>query len=1094
MDSLPRRPRWRPLAFAALLTGLLLLAPHYDLLLHAEAAAQNGHSEVTLPDEWVKAITWRCVGPANMGGRITAISVCATDPNTYYVATGGGGLLKTVNNGITFTHQFDHEATVAIGDVCVAPSDPNVVWVGTGENNPRNSVSYGDGVYKSTDGGKTWKNMGLKETFQIGRIAIHPKNPDVVYVGALGRLYGPNPQRGLYKTTNGGQTWEKILYADDKTGVIDLALSPADPDTLLVAMWERRRDGFDSFLNKSAPEGYDSYDPVVRWGKAAGLYRSTDGGKNFERVTHGLPTSNLGRISIDFYRKDPKVVFAVVDCEKIGMGTPPKVVRGNGFFGAFGEDAEPGPGARLTNILDDSPAAKAGLEVGDVIETFGKTPVKTYPDLNIAVGEHSAGDKVKIIARRDREKREFQVTLTERPKGGFGGGGFGGPGGAKKNRPYHAYYGGQKENVQDQQGPDSFQYGGVYRSDDGGVSWKRVNSLNPRPMYFSCIRVDPSDDRNVYVLGVQQFRSRDGGKSFRADAGKGVHADGHALWIDPRDSRHMLIGCDGGVYVSYDRATNWDHLNQTALGQFYHVAVCNKKPYWVYGGLQDNGSWGGPSRGLRGIGPINEDWVGVGGGDGFVCRVDPEDPDQVYFEMQNGVMVRRNLRTGERAMIGPAGAKGKGKGKGFGKGEEPSGKEEPPVAKGKGKGKGPAHRFNWNTPFILSHHNPRVFYAAGEVVFRSVKRGDDLRVISPEVTLTKRGSATALAESPKNLDVLWVGTDDGGLWVTRDGGKKWTNLTAKIGLPAPRWVATIEPSRYAEGRAYVVFDGHRSDDDRPYVYVTEDFGETWKSLNANLPTFGSTRCLREDVTNPDLLYLGTEFAVYASLNRGASWAKLNNNLPTVAVHEIAVHPTAGEIVAATHGRSLWILDVSALRQIKEDVLQKQAHLYKPQGAVEWRDQPAVGRTNRRFVGTNPPPGAQLYYSLKAPAKAVALKVYDISGKVVREMKGPTKAGLHRVSWDLGRGVARAKGGKGGLGKGGMGKGGKGLGGRQGRPGGFAARALVPPGEYRVVLTVDGQDFTQTVRVEADPNGPVPSTVADEEDNEEEEEMSGPIYR
>jgi photosystem II stability/assembly factor-like uncharacterized protein len=1051
--------RCRFLTFAALTTVLLLL----PLVLHSGEPAKNGKAPeaVTLPAEWAKTLSWRCVGPANMGGRITAISVCESDPSTYYVATASGGLLKTVNNGITFEHQFDKEATVSLGAVCVAPSTPSVVWIGTGENNPRNSVSYGDGVYKSTDGGKTWKNMGLKETYQIGAIVIHPKNPDVVYVGALGRLYGPNPERGLYKTTDGGLTWDKILYVDDKTGVIDLRMHPADPDTLLVALWERRRDEFDSFLNNTAPEGYDTYDPVVRWGKGAGLYKTTDGGKNFKRLTEGLPTSALGRISVDYSRKDPSVVYAVVDCAKIGMGTPPKVAIVSAYFGANGEDGE--PGARLTAVLPDGPAAKAGLLPGDVIQAIGPAPVTSYADLLDVVSDHLAGDKVKVVALRDRRKAEFDLTFGKRPGPA---GGFGGPGGPKKGRPYHAYYGGQKENMQDHQGPEGFEYGGVYRSSDGGESWVRVNSLNPRPMYFSHLRVDPSDERTVYVLGVQQFRSTDGGKTFRTTRiNKGVHADGHALWIDPRDGRHMLIGVDGGVYVTYDRGANWDHLNQTALGQFYHVAVCTKKPYWVYGGLQDNGTWGGPSRGLRGSGSVNEDWLGVGGGDGFVCRVDPDDPDLVYYESQNGVMFRRNLRSGERAVIRPGGG-GKGKGKG--------------EAKGEGKGKGqPAYRFNWNTPFILSHHNPRVFYCGGSHVFRSVKRGDDLKLISPEITRTKRGSATALAESPRNPDVLWVGTDDGALWVTRDGGKNWVDVSARVGLPGPRWVATIETSRAADGRAYVVFDGHRSDDDRPYVYVTEDYGDTWKTLQSNLPAFGSTRCLREDVVNPDLLYLGTEFAVFASLDRGRSWAKLNNNLPTVAVHEIAVHPTAGEIVAATHGRSLWILDVSALRQIKPETLRARAHLYKPQEATAWRLRPSIGGTNRRFIGKNPPPGTQLYYSLAQPAETVKLQVLDINGKLVREAKGPTGPGLHVVNWDLTRTPPRQ------MGKG-KGEGGKQFLGKGRRLPGVGPAPLVPPGDYRVVLTVDSQEFAQSLRVEADPSAPRVSGVAEDEDDEGED--------
>jgi photosystem II stability/assembly factor-like uncharacterized protein len=1031
-----------------------------DELRKAEAtAALPG----TVPADWVKALTWRSIGPANMGGRITAISVYEADPTTYYVATASGGLLKTVNNGITFEHQFDREATVSIGDVCVAPSDPNIVWVGTGEANPRNSVSYGDGVYKSTDGGKTWRNMGLKKTFQIGRIVIHPKNPNIVYVGALGRLYGPNPERGLFKTTNGGETWEKVLYIDDRTGVIDMQMHPTDPETLLVAMWERRRDGFDSFLGEPIPEGYDSYDPIMKWGPGAGIYKTTDGGKTFKQLTKGLPTVKFGRIGLDYYRKDPNIVFAIVDCEKIGMGTPPPGRTGETppvYMGIIGESVE--GGAKLTRVTEGGPAEKAGLQPDDIIQAVDDKPVPGYDQLITLVQARKVGEKLKLKVLRDRQTREIELTLEARPAGP---GGFGGPGGPTRTRPYHAYYGGQRENVQDQQGPDSFQSGGVYKSTDGGESWTRVNSVNPRPMYFSVIRVDPTDDKYVYVLGVSQYRSSDGGKTFRADV-RGIHADQHALWINPKDGRHMIVGTDGGFYLTHDRMANWDHFNHMALGQFYHVTVCTKRPYYVFGGLQDNGSWGGPSHGLRGSGPINEDWISVGGGDGFVCRVDPSDPDLVYFESQNGNMSRRNLRTGERASIRPRAPQGS-----------------------------PPYRFNWNTPFILSSHNSRIFYCAGNYVFRSLKQGDDLRVISPEITRTKRGSGTALAESPRNPDVLWVGTDDGALWVTRDGGQQWTNVADKVGLPGPRWVATIEPSRFAEGRAYVAFDAHRSDDDEPYVYVTEDYGQTWKSLRSNLPT-GSTRVLREDVQNPDLLFVGTEVAVFVSLDRGSYWTKLNNNLPTVAVHELAIHPTAGEMVAATHGRSLWVLDVTPLRQMTPEVLKAKAHLYRPNTVVRWRQEPSKGGTNRRFVGTNPPVGAQFYFSLAQKADKVSLKVLDSEGKTVRELQAPNGPGLHLVAWNLTRPPARQdgepvggagqRGGRGGFGQ----RGGRGGAAQPPGPGGVGQRGgrgfgqfgqPVSAGIYRVVLTVDGQEFSQTVRVEADPS--VPTMIITPEEDE-----------
>lgn len=1004
----------------------------------AKPAAPDG----ALSPDWVKAFTWRCIGPASMGGRIVAISVYEADPCIYYVATASGGLLKTVNNGVTFEHQFDHESTVSIGDVCIAPSNANIVWVGSGEANPRNSVSYGDGVYKSIDGGKSWTNMGLKKSFQIGRIIIHPKNPDIVYVGALGRLYGPNEERGLYKTTDGGKTWQKILYVDDKTGVIDMRMSPADPETLLVAAYERERHGFDThFGSPPLPDGYDAYDPSKKWGPGTGLYKTTDGGKTFKKLTKGLPTCQMGRIGLDWYRKDPKVVYAIIDTEKIGMGPPPKPSQAQAsavFMGVEGRDAD--AGARLTTVVPKGPADRAGLQVGDIILSVNNKTVLTNDQLGKMLSDHKVGDKLTLKIARKKEARDIVVTLEARPAGA--------PPqtpGTVKGRPNTFWYGGQRENVQDKQGPDGFQYGGVYKSTDAGESWTRINSVNPRPMYFSQIRVDPSDDKFLYICGITLYRSKDGGKTFTPDGGPGVHPDQHALWVDPKDGRHMIIGCDGGFYQTFDRMAHWDFLNHVAIGQFYCVATDNKQPYNVYGGLQDNGSWGGPSRSLRGTGPVNSDWIAVGGGDGFVCRVDPNDPDTVYWEFQDGNMFRRNLRTGATAAI------------------RPKALQKPPTIDWKKPfliSIGPvplvtylpnlvkpdtSYRFNWNTPFILSSHNPHIFYAGGNYVFRSLKQGDDLRPISQEITRTKIGSATALAESPKNADVLYAGTDDGALWVTRDGGGNWSNISSNVGLPGPRWVASIECSRFIEGRAYVVFDGHRSNDDEPYVYVTEDFGQTWKSLRGNLPS-GSTRVLREDIANSSLLFLGTEFAVWVSTDRGQSWTRLNNNLPTVAVHEFAIHPTAGEIVAATHGRSLWVLDITPLRQMTSDSMKAKATLYQPNTVVRWRSEPdrdsMYGTGARYFVGQNPAPGCAIYYSLGKKANKATLQVVDFSGKQVREMKADTAPGLHKVVWNLTR---------------------------------FAA-GVVPAGMYRVVLNVDGEEFAQSVRVEADPV--VPNAVVE----------------
>ncbi|MBX9626084.1 MAG: PDZ domain-containing protein [Gemmataceae bacterium] len=1150
-------------------------------------------AEGAIPDDWVKKMTWRAIGPANMGGRVTALAVVESDPSTYYVATASGGLLKTTNNGTTFSHLFDKQATVSIGDVAVAPSDPKVLYLGTGEQNPRNSVSYGDGVYKSTDGGAKWTNVGLNKTYSIAKIVVHPKDPNTVYVGAMGRVYGPNEERGLFKTTDGGKTWAKVLYVDDRTGVIDLRMDPSDPETLIVATWGRQRDEFDGFFGPASNwPTMDQYGPATSYGPGGGLHKTTDGGKSWKKLTAGLPTVKTGRIGLDYSRKTKGLVYAIIDTEDVGKGRPPLAV----LVGLSSED-EKGGGIKVTLAPEDAPAGKAGIKEGDLITAIDGKPVENYETFYALLVPKKPGDVAKFTVKRGDKEEVVEVKLTakEEPKkdpepkkeGGRKGGGRGakkdpeaksdpeaktegttnnpqakegqpktpasppaglgvrleaqeggllitgvpegspaaeagvkegdrlvavagkkvldadavaaaladkkpgdkakitvtregqpveieltlaqGRGGrrapANPVRPHlrDSVTGGQQPNVQGSQGKDGFQTGGVYKSTDNGETWTRVNSLNPRPFYFSQIRVDPTDDKVIYVLGDNPlYKSTNGGERFGAAPDRGVHPDHHALWINPKDGRHLLIGCDGGFYATYDRGQTWDHLNVLALGQFYHVAVDNRKPYRVYGGLQDNGSWGGPGHVLRSSGPVNEDWVFVNGGDGFVCRVDPTDPDLVYSESQNGVMGRRNFRTGERGFIRPR-----------------------PVKEGE------ALRFNWNTPFILSDHNPSIFYCAAQYVFRSVSKGDNLKAISPEITRTKQGSGTAVAESPRNPDVLWAGTDDGYLWVSKDGGATWQNVFEKLtaaGLPGPRWVAAIEPSRAKDGRCYVCLDGHRSDDDKPYLFATEDFGQTWQPITANLPAFGSTRVIREDAVNPEVLYAGTEFGVWVTVNRGKGWTRLNNNLPTVAVHEFAQPATASEIVAATHGRSLWVLDVSSIRQMAPrtekvddgekvyDPLKDPVTLFAPAPAVRWKlaagGESPYSANVRKFYGQNPDRRAALEYALAKPAKELSLKVVDVTGQVVRTFGNAGKeAGFHRQAWDL----TRAGGG-----------------GRGGPLG-----ALVPAGTYRLVLTVDGKEFSQPVVVENDPNADPKAVITaggdqvmSEEDEEREEEPPG----
>jgi photosystem II stability/assembly factor-like uncharacterized protein len=1083
-------------------------------------AAGSAKSQATaggLPANLDKLLAWRPIGPANMGGRITSLAVFETDPTCYYVATASGGLLKTINNGSTFAHQFDREATVSLGAVAVAPTNRDVVWAGTGEANPRNSVSYGDGVYKSTDGGKTWKNMGLKKSFQIGKVLVHPKDPNTVYVAALGRLYGPSEERGLYKTTDGGKTWQRVWFHDDKTGVLDLVMHPTNPEVLILAAWDRQRDEFDSFVgDATAPDATDAYAPARTHGAGSGLYKSTDGGKSWTKLTQGLPNAKLGRIGLDWSRKDPSLVFAIIDSEKGGKGLAPA----KAFLGIVPENTP--QGVRLADVQKDSPAAKAELKKGDLLTSLDDKDLKKTDDLLVPLQPRSVGDKIKLGYRRGDKQGVVEVTLARRP-GPAGKGQKGANlgiqvedsedgivlvellkegsaekaglkvgdvllalegtrlenmqvllktvagkmigdkvkvtirrGGEKKDievrleprpgvpgRPFSGPLGGQRANAQDLQGPEGNDTGGVYKSADGGATWARVNSLNERPFYFSVVRCDPNDANTIYALGIVLYRSTDGGRTFLPDGiNKGVHSDLHDLWINPKDSRHLLIGTDGGVYASYDRGANWEFLDHLALGQFYHVAVDTRRPYRVYGGLQDNGSWGGPSQTLRPSGPTNADYQFVQGGDGFVCRVDPTDPDLVYSESQNGVMFRRNLRTGEAKFLRPRMQAGAGK-----------------------------FRFNWNTPFILSQHSPHIFYAGGNYVFRSVKQGEGMTIFSPMITRTPRGTATALAESPKSADVLWAGTDDGAVWLTRDGGKTWKNLTDRFksaGLPGPRWVASIEGSRAVTGRCYVVFDAHRSNDDEPYVFVTEDYGETWKSLRGNLPT-GPTRVLREDLYHPDLLYLGTEFAVFASLDRGGSWLKINGpTLPTVAVHEIAQASTANEIVAATHGRSLWVLDVTTLRQLKPGYGSGQAELFTPATVTRWQldfTREGMFRTGtRHFVGQNPPRQATFDFVLPKKAEKLSLKVVDLYGSLVRDLdvSKHKEAGVHRVGWDLVSGPVP-----------------KGEKGKSSKPRFTPYQQPVKPGMYLVTLDADGATVTRPLTIEPDPRSRTAGSAANE---------------
>jgi photosystem II stability/assembly factor-like uncharacterized protein len=858
------------LAAAAGLCGLAMIA-----------GADPRPADQSNPMDKLKSLELREIGPAVMGGRIDDFAVVESNPNIVFVGVASGGVWKTTNNGTTWTPVFDKEGVSTIGDIAIAPSDPSVVWVGSGEPNNRQSSSWGDGAYKSLDGGKTWQNMGLRATHHIGRIVIHPRNPEVVYVAAEGHLWGPNPERGVYKTTDGGKTWSHLLKINDDTGVSDIAMDPQSPDILYAATYERRRTSFG--FNGGGPDG--------------GIYKTTDGGVTWKKLTKGLPYENggdTGRIGLDVYRKDPNIVYAVVQHEK----------------------------------------------------------------------------------------------------------------------------------------------GGTFRSEDQGETWKKMGDTNPRPSYYSQIRIDPNNDLRIWELGAQMFYSEDGGKKFVTDRVKRIHGDFHAMWIDPADSNHMLAGSDGGMHWSYDAGRTWDFVNTIAIGQFYEIALDNEKPYHVCGGLQDNGSWCGPSRSLTRDGITNEDWFVIHGGDGFYAAIDPVEPWIVYTESQDGYLDRRDLRIGQQRFIAPEAKYGE-----------------------------PHYRFQWNSPVAVSAHSHTTIYYGGNYLFKSTDRGDtwtrlggdlttgvdrnklqifgktpDKNTLSRHDGVQEYPAITTLSESPLTPDVLWVGTDDGNLQVTRDGGKTWKNVASRVpNVPKGTYVSRVVASKAAEGAAFVTFDGHRNDDYGIYIFVTNDYGETWKAIRNGIPdSAGSVHVVREHPRNQNLLFAGLEFGLWVSWDRGANWTALKNNFPTVPVDDIQIQARENDLVLATHGRSIWIFDdITPIEKMDASVLNGDLTFFPPHVATTFNIRMRRWSGGQKFfTAKNPPYGAILNYYLKeavppeppkteqktdkdekdnaAAAKTqektkaaepkkegkVKITVTDKDGKVVREFDGPGAAGMNRTNWEL----------------------------------------------------------------------------------------------
>ncbi len=800
----------------------------------------------------LKALKARSIGPAVMGGRVSEIALDPQNPYVFYVGFATGGVAKTANNGGTFKGIFDHEPVASIGALAVAPSDPKTIWVGTGEANDRNSSGWGDGVYLSKDGGETWSHVSLKSSRAIARIVVHPADPNVAWVAAVGNLWAPGGERGLYVTRDGGKSWSVALAAPaphaDRVGCGDVALDPSDPGTLYAALYARQRQPW-SFT--SGPDATDGKD-------AGGIFKSTNGGATWKKLSNGLPGSTA-RIGLAIHQKNPKIVYAIVQSSEGG-----------------------------TSGIED---------------------------------------------------------VTSRA-------------------------------------------GGVFRSDDGGETWARRSNLNPRPFYFSQIRVDPENPERVYVLGFALHVSEDGGKTFREDRFEKVHPDLHALAIDPARPERLLLGTDGGAYQSFDAAKTWEHLNRYAAGQFYRVNLDDSDPYRICGGLQDNLNWVGPSATRTKEGILNTDWINIEGGDGFSCVFDPEDPQIVYAESQEGDLHRFDLRSGAVKKLRPS----------------------PPEGQ-------PAYRFHWNSPLIGSRHEKGAMFLAGNRVFKLTARGEKWTVISPDLSMQdpKKTTATGsgaenfgvvytLAESPLQKGLLWAGTDDGKVWVTSDEGASWTDLTVNL-PPAARglWMGRIEASAHDAKAAYLAVETHRSGRLEPLAYRTADLGRTWQSIAGDLPAEGPVKVVREDPKNPQLLFAGTEHGLFASLDRGASWTKLGS-LPTVAVDDLAIHPRERDLVVATHGRSLYVLDdITALEELTPEVRAKDAHLFPPLPAHAFQPLPGFGDWNGAAVyrGENPKPGALLTWWVRDfTGDEVKIEIANALGQPVAKLSTPATPGLGRIVWDL----------------------------------------------------------------------------------------------
>ncbi len=837
-----------------------------------------------------KKLKWENIGPSIQGGRITDIEVDPHNKYVIYIASASGGIWKSVDNGITWKPIFDSEPTLTIGDIAIDPKNTNIIWAGTGESNSSRSSYAGMGVFKSEDGGKTWNYMGLAETHHIGRIVVDPKDDNTVYVATIGHLYTHNPERGLYKTTDGGKTWKKILYVNDRTGCIDVAVDPKNHKRIYAVMWERDRRAWN----------------FVESDEGSGLYKSEDGGKTWEKLTNGLPTGiDVGRGGVDICYSHPNVVYAIFD-----MQTKAKVEKEKGNKLTYEKLLKMTKEEFLK--LDDK-IIKRFLIMNGI---YHKYDVKKIRDM-IKDGEITPKDLANYV--NDEENRLVNSKVV---------------------------------------GPE------IFRSDDYGKTWKKTNKkeikdfYNTYGYYFGQIRVNPENPDEVYILGVPLMKSTDGGKTFKTISNRKVHADHHALWIDRNYPEHILDGNDGGLDVSYDGGKHWFDFKNIPIGQFYTIFVEKDKNYRVFGGLQDNG--------IMMLTPDGK-WQMIFGGDGgYVCS-DPSDKNIVYCEYQFGYIYRLNL-------------------------EKNSYKNIKPLADIKEK----RFRYNWQTPFFISNYNPLTLIYGANVFLKSFNKGDRWFKFSGDLTTDPEpqgdvpfGTITTISESPINPSIYYVGTDDGRIWISRDGGCHFNEIGENL---PKKWVSRIVASQYKEGRVYVTLTGYRDDDFKSYIYVSENYGKTFKSISSNL-TLESVNVIREDPYSEDILYLGTDEGIWISLNKGKEWIPFNNNIPiSVPVQDIGIQKRDKKMFIGTHGRSVYKIDVGMVEETVKNALNKAIYVYK----IEDLYLP----TEEETYGTNYSPQNRIYFYVKNGGD-VLVNIKNEKGEVVfyKILKGLSK-GINYLSWNL----------------------------------------------------------------------------------------------